>query len=413
LQDIINDDFNQKYAIKMTSARPLTILNRQAVKELPMAGQFLSVDKLPSTVNGLDWAVKQLPGQAAAEDGTSAWIEGMMQFIGGTYSLQGHVGAPDAKVAGTATGAAMMNENANGRMIGPIMQRIAADKELMLQILENIRDYSAPEQRKELAKRFGPDVVESFFNCNFRQTLSISVKENTDTPRSMALTQANIMAFGQIASGLKDVPWGLELLSTMGDVLGIPFEIGPGRSDRREAEYRLNKLAAIEARALAKNPSFLADTAAAATRMYEVMAEICAPLVDPFMHEHESFKDVYKDWLFGERAKTSSDAMKAVVGKLWFDHFEAQQAQQFKLAELTKKLSGEVNPQPDEDDQAETAVAGAALEHITEQDSRDADMQREEAQKDEDLKRRLVEKAAEHELAQQAQQNGNQPEIVR
>jgi hypothetical protein len=400
MQDIINDDFNQSYAIKMTVARPLTIINRQATKELPSAGQFLFIDKLPKDVTNINGAVAQIPGQTIAQDGIGAWVEGQMQFILGTYSLQGSVGAPDAKVAGTATGAAMMNENASGRMIGPINQEIAADKELMFQILENIRDFSQPEQKKDLAKRFGPDVAEGFFTCNFRKTMSIGISKNTDAPRSQALTQANTMAFGQIAGQLAQAPWGGEVLSTIADVLGIPYNIGPGRSDRREAEYRLNKLALYEERMEQKNPALLADIPKAADKMMTLLDEHCAPLIDPFLHDHAAFADVYKDWTFGEASKTASGARRLVVYQLWKLHFFAQQEQQFKLAAHMKELEARTQgPPPDPDEVAEQAVAGKLVDQQIEGQAKDAELQR-----------KLIEKHADAQMDQNG--NGEQVEIV-
>jgi len=399
LQDIVNDDFNQSYAIRMTSARPLTVVNRQAVKELPEAGQFLFIDKLPSGANSMNGAVAQYPGQTVPNDGTTERIEAAMQWIAGTASLMGSLGGADQRAMGTATGIAAATENAAGRMIGPIKQSVTADKELMFQILENIKEHSAPEQREELKERFGPDTVEYFFHCNFRQSLRIVVAQNTDMPRSMALTQANMMAFGNVAAGLAQAPWGAELLATMADTLGISFSIGQGRNDRKEAEYRLNKLAAIEAGIKRKNPAYLADTQRAAEQMFLLLSDFCAPLIpqadpavdDPFvfMQEHQSFMDAYKDWLFGEQSKTASKARRMVVIQLFMEHLKAQMGREFETAAMQKEMQDKLNPPPpmppepapeelaaQQGEADERALLEATLEHETDEESKDNELER-------------------------------------
>lgn len=384
LQDIVNDTFNLDYAVMMTHARPLTAVARQSVKELPEAGQFLFIDKLPQD-GSIDSVIRQYPGQAAhgVVGATAERIEAAMQFIAGTYTLGGQGGAPDQQAVGTATGVAAVVEQASGRMLAPIKLKIAADKEMLYQILENIRDYSAPEQRAELEKRFGPDVCGEFFSCNFRKAVTPVVAPNTDMPRSMALIQANTMAFANAAAALKDAPYGNEILSQLGDVLGVPLSIGAGRADRREAEYRLHKLAAVEERILERNPQFAADAGMAAQTMLQALEKFCAPLIEPFMHDHDAFMDVYKDWLFGEQAKTASEAIKAVVVELWMRHFKAKIEAAAQLAMLQQQVGQMVNPQPSPEEiatqsneQRQQEMEGAALAYAASEEAKDSELER-------------------------------------
>jgi hypothetical protein len=283
-------------------------------------------------------------------------------------------------------------------MTGPIHQIIHADKEFMFQILDNIQEYcteeKSPEQFRGLVKRFGPDITKYFFQCNFRQTVNINVAANSDTPRSLALTQAKAMAFGQIAAAFArtEVPWVEDMLASLADTLGIPFDIGPGRSDRREASYRLNKLAAIEERIKEKNAMMLADTAKAALLMFAALSEFCEPLMQPddpsamFLQDHQAFMDVYKDALFSEEAKSWSDARRQVVVQMWMMHFQANEARDFKLAEKQRGVAETVAPPPAEptpedmaaqqDAEDERMVAGQMLEREADERAKDADSQR-------------------------------------
>lgn len=408
MNDIINDSFNLEYSIGMRG-HPFTILNRQFAKELPEAGQFLFVDKLPAGAN-IDSVARRFPGEQPSGflSNVSARIDGAMQFIGGTYSMMGTVGAPDQRAMGTATAVASANENAAGRMLAPIKQRAFADKELIYQILENIRDYSSPEQKEELAKRFGSDVSEMFFECNFRQSISIAIAKNTDTPRSLALTQARMAEFGQIAGALSQsqAPWVPDLLAEIADALSIPFNVGEGRSDRREAEYRLNKLMAINERIREKHSNTVTDAQELAETMYAKLEEFCKPLIDPFMHDHTAFMDVYKDWLFGERAKTASEAARLVVVQLWMEHFKAKIGMELEAAKLQKEIADEINPPPEppmpdpaqvaaqQDEQDQRRLLEATVEHETAEEAKDNDLERDIARREHDAEMRLLTEGA-------------------
>jgi len=369
MQDVIDDSFNLTYATGMTVGHPLTIVNRKFAPELPDANNMLFVNNSEVDVNKV---ATRISGGAVSSvvDSTAERVEGALQFILGTQSVIGTVGAPDARQAmGTATAVTATVENAALRMTGPIGQRVAAEKELRFQILENIKEHSAPEQIKELERRFGPDTVASFRKCGFRLDLTIKVVPNTDRPRSMALTQSTLMALGQMAPALANVPWGGELLSIMGDVAGIPLDIGPGRVDRREAEYRLNKLSAIVERIQAKDSAYLANSEQAAVEIYNMLARFCGPLIQTespasmFMQDHQSFMDVYKDALLGEEAKMWPDAQKLVVIQLWMDHFNEQMTGEAKKAEMAKEVQDKITPPPPEPSLPQKIAEGLSIKY--------------------------------------------------
>jgi hypothetical protein len=261
--------------------------------------------------------------------------------------------------------------------------------------------------------------------------LKISIADNTDMPRSMALTQANAMALAQVAQGLSQVPWGGELVATIADLLGVPFNVGPGRNDRREAEYRLNKLCAIEDRVKSKNPEMLLNPTEGGKFLFSKLEEFCGPqslagITDEdgraafiFMQDHSAFMDVYKDWLFGEDAKTVSDALKLAVIQLWMEHKKAELVLEEQKAQWTQEISQTLNPQPEQPDPAvaeaaqndaeQRQVGAAMMEHQVGEQAKDADVQRqmtlkehetgiEEQAKDAELGRTLVEQAHAAEL---------------
>lgn len=450
LQDIVNDDYNLYHAVKSTSARPFTVIAGNSVKLLPEAGNLLRLDRLPPGVRDIRAVIAQFAGQSVAGmDAVPEKVQGAMQFILGTSSLGGGggAGAPDMRVAGTATGVAAMQEQGADRQRGPIGLVIAADKETIFQCLENRRDFSSPEQKKELVKRYGEDIVKLFFECNFRQVLSIEVAPNTDVPRSLALTQAMTASFAELVTGLApliaQVPWVEEVLSTIAESMGMPVSIGPARRDRREAERRLNMLLAIEEQVMEEMPEALTDPVAAAKGMYMLLSKFCHPLIQPatveppqlspeqmaqvetlppeqraqverqmqmlaeqqrkqrdlpriFMQDHQAFMDTYMDAYFSERANAWSDARKIVVRRLWQDHFSAQLSAEMEKAALMKDIQDTVQPPPDPAldaaqgaAQEEAARAAAEEERAAAQEDADIDHERSEEAKEAEHRRKL------------------------
>ena len=426
LQDALNDNFNLTQTVKHTVGHPLTVINGQFVNELPAAGNVLKITK--AGVQSVDSVVKQYPGQSMNNnDGTQEMIEGAMQFIMGTSTIgTGVAGAPDMRSAGTATGVTAMQEQASRRQAGPVDQRIQRDKDLIIQCLENIQEYSTPEQIETLGKRFGKDVVKAFMATNLRQDIVISIKANSEMPRSMALQTANFMALAQAMQQLmqfSDNPSVMEFLSEMATSMGFPFSIGQGRNDHREAEYRLTLLNEIEELLMQSQPELLTDSVSFAATMYQKLAELCGPLVlggeeaNPaapddtgipriFMQWHPAFMDAYKDAIFGEQAKGWSQAHKLCVIQMWLDHYKAQMSQQAVMAQLQAGLSQAMNPQPAPEDEAALKDAdhqrqqeAAEMEHQRQLELRDKDADLGERSAAADHGRRLTEQGAQHQGA--------------
>ncbi len=462
LQDAENDNFNLSQKIKHTVGHPFTVINGHYIDQLPGAGNILKISK--PGLDDISKVARQWPGQTMQNDGASQVIEGAMQFIGGTNTVggTGSVGAPDMRAAGTATGIAAMQEQAAARQSGPVDQRIEADKENIFQILENIQEFSTDEQLAELAKQWGPDVVEAFKNCNIRQQININIKPNTEMPRSMALNQANYIAFGQALGQILPVmdkfPWLMEFLGDMATSMGFPFKVGEGRNDRREAQFRLNIVTKIEEQVMGSgqitmppDPSIPADPNMPppqpvtipieqaqpfqiAAAIHAALAQQCAPLIAAddnntelgqmpddigipriFLQNHKEFLDVYKDWLFGEQAKSASEAKMLVVIQLWLDHFKAQMSQQAIMAQLEGQMNAAINPQPppppDNTPTKEDEDAAADAQTERDRQSKEEDHLRNEEAKDNEHGRKVElqdQKAQQQaELAQtKAAQNG-------
>lgn len=408
LQDAMNDNFNLSQTIKHTVGHPLTILNGRWVDQLPSAGNVLRVNK--PDLDDVSKAVRQFPGQGMdSRDGAQMVIDGAMQFIGGTNTVggSGAVGAPDMNaISRTATGIAAMQEQAASRQSGPVDQRIQSDKELIFQILENIKEYSTDEQFAELARRYGPDVIKKFREVDLRNSLTINLKPNTEMPRSMALNQANYIAFGQavgqILPMVEKMPWLMEFLSDMATSMGFPFSVGDTRKDRREAEYRLNVLHEIAEKSIAQPaPQPLEE----ANTLYQQMAEEFKPFMSAhdmnnelgqppddvdipriFMQHNPTFMDVYSDWLFGEQAKSASQAEVLCVIQMWLDCYKAHMQRQAVEMQMQAASQQMTNPQPPPQDTGKGDEAKSQAEQ--EQFDRERQAKAEDDQRQEESKQR-------------------------
>lgn len=414
LNDIVNDDFNLDCVIKNTIGHPYTAVVRNYVKTLPEVGQMLFVDLPPN--GDIESVIKQFPAQVSAGvlGAHSESILQAAQFVAGTFTPSGAqgAGAPDVKAMSTATGVRAITEQSSARMVGPIGSRVAGDFELLYQILENIRDYSTPEQRKDYVRRFGSDVARLFFSCNFRKTVTPSAKAGTDTPRSMALTMADISAFAQVAEQLGQYPNAKPILNRVGEMLGLDVGIDEGAGDRREAEYRLNKLRAIEEIIKEQNQNYLQGLAGTTQQMITELAKVCVPdgdmehFIDPLRQDHKTFRDVYEGWLTGEESRSASDALKTAVLTLWNLHLRAEVKKALVMAEVQKQVAAQMQPaqpgpQADQAAQDKRALVSAAIEHQANEEAQDNQFRREQAGKDADLKRDLV-KQAHHASTQMA-----------
>ncbi len=425
LQDIANDTFNLWYSTVMTTGHPLTVVNRKLAPDVPDANNLLYIDKADIPAQN---AVYRVPGAAAdaSVPATADRIETAMQFILGTHSLMGNVGAPDQRSMGTATGIAAAVENTSSRFGEPSEQVIGADEEFLLQILENIQEYTkdVPEQRREYERRFGPETVAAFYECNFRLDLAITVKTGTERPRSVALTQAGMLAIAQVAPALAQVPWGADLIMQMMEEFGAPLEIGQGRTDRRAAEHILNKLQALAE--MAPKDGSDAETAA---QMYDLLVRFCGPLVAPagetpdekaqdipyaFMLEHVAWMEVYKEALQSDEAKTWTNPQRLVVIRLWQDHFDAIAMAEFQKQAVQARMQAVVNPQPpppptpspEEVEAARgAAVEDDALRREGDELAKDVDFERQEAAREAEHRRELERTAFQAEL-----KGGEQPQ---
>lgn len=364
MQDVVNDDFNMGQAVKNTVGHPMTAILGNAIYELPGVGQLLKVSA-PGT-DDIKKAVEQFPGQMLQDDGTQERVNAAMQFIGRTNTLgMGPAGAPDMKAAmHLATGIAAMTDQAARGQSGAVDQRMLADEELLFQIAENIQEYcgpdNSPEHYRELVERFGPDTVQAFFNCRLRQSLSVGIKPGTNVPKSMALTQANQEQFAGLAKELipfaKDIPWVTSFLISVGEAYGFPLSFVEGTNDKREVEYRLNKLTLIEKRMLKKAPQMETQPEQFAQLMYEALAKMCAPLIeaneDPdvdvprvFLQNHDACMDALKDAVYSEQAKSWSVARKYVILMLWVGHYKAKLGSDAEKAKLMSALMQQIDPE--------------------------------------------------------------------
>lgn len=370
LQDLTNEGLNLDLDIIMTSV-PFRAVVGSYIDRLPRANEFLKLNKLPPG-GSIDSIFKQYASQtpSGAVGAMSEQLQEAGQFILGTFSAVGRTSDPSQKALGTAHGVAAVVEQQNGRFVTPTTQRVACDKELLFAICANIQDNASDEQKEELKRRFGPDTVDDFFKANLEHVMTWEVVSGSDRPRSDALTGAVMTEFGNLAATMTEkmpsVPWVGEFLSTLGDLVGIPFKMVPGGSDRHEAETRLRKLAAIERDIQKRKPELLQNPQDAAEKMFGLLEEFIGPLslesamaearkhgdesgingAVPFlyMQNHQAMGEVYKEEYFSDDAQMFSQARKAVIAHMFALTIEAFAAAEGLKAEFQSGLMQKLAP---------------------------------------------------------------------
>jgi hypothetical protein len=429
LADMANDATNLEMKSLLDDADPKTFLNRRYLSSLAKVGEFNIIDNLQQ---GESWeqVVYRLQGASAHRDlgAMNDRIQAFTQFTAGTYSSMG-AGAPDIKAFGTATGVVAMAEEAAGRFIEAIEQTVMADINSRYKVLRNIQSYSIDAQKNELKKRFGSQVVERFFICNLRKSVAIRKKKGTDQPRSNAVRIAQLTAYSQAVGSIPaDNANGVSLTEHFAELIDLPITVGAGLADKEEAERRIGLLREASQQFDEKNldPQAALDQAMKLVSMVLVSSEkptiedIAPPPAPPpaegeepipppapkiptmiMMQDHAVFMDTYKDWILTEGARSENDVLKTAVQTMWRLHYDRQTAKQEEMVRLQGEAQRTLAPPPPPEQPAEDPVAGEALTRAADEHAQQADFERQETSKNNDLNRKRMEMEYQHELAKE------------
>lgn len=136
------------------------------------------------------------------------------------------------------------------------------------------------------------------------------------------------------------------------------------------------------------------------------------------MQEHAVFLDSYRDWIHTEGSRCDNDVLKTAVQMMWKLHFEREKLKQIELVriegekqmELQKMAMEMAPPQPSPEELAEVEaqktkqaqedqIAIEAAGRVAEEQTKDADFEREQRGKDEDLEREALRSELNSELA--------------
>jgi hypothetical protein len=326
MNDLINNAVNLEYSIARTCGFPLTLIRSRYLKEVPQALQTVLLDNLPDDVS-LDDVVTRL--SSANPSGIlgvlTGKFEGWMQFAGATWSATG--GAADARdMMGTATGALAVQEMMNDRLGLAVQARVQADIETHYSILEYIQADKSEANMELLSSQFDAATVKMFFEADIRSLIRFTLIEGTEEPKSDSVSTLKAQVFAQMTASLSnlseiDKAAYLDIISTFGDSLGLPVEVGKGRKEKNLAQNRIRQVETMykdmSSQGLAQDEMQMAGIIAQQILSQDQVLFAFDPSIELTLYDYEALCETYSDWLQSNDGQNSQSAVRGAVALLY------------------------------------------------------------------------------------------------
>lgn len=355
MQEMINELVSLQFAIEMyESLSPTLYRPGKLPKKIPnKPGALVPVSNLDDE-KPLDTAMARVQSGGATSNaaGLREQIAGSMQQRYGSWSASGG-GAPDIKAASTATGAAIIQENAMGRMAPSLALQAETEVERAYQILE-IRQKNWPDEMYErFDRRSGGDAGHWFRNCNIRRDIKIEVVPDSYFPQTLGRMRAEFGELLQIASGLgvfqRDPKTAEAFFKKASEMYGRGISLEQYRHDRVEARIRLERMNQVGS-FIEKNVQVY-DGAGPRAQMVDLALRKCnlipeepGAIVNTSLDRHSEYIEHYTEALFTSEGRTFSPFVRAVVSKAIELHRKAQvkQAQYLKMLQNEAMLPDKI-----------------------------------------------------------------------
>jgi hypothetical protein len=322
MNDLINNAINLEYSIARTCGFPLTVIRSRYLKEVPQALQTLLLDNLPDDVP-LGEVIQRLASSnpSGVLGVLSSRFEGYMQFAGATWSATG--GAADARdMMGTATGALAVQEMMNDRLGLAVQTRVQADIETMYSILEYIQSDKSEANVELLMNDFDSATVKMFFEADLRSLIQFALVEGTEEPKTDSVSTLKAQVFAQMTASLSnlseiDKPAYLDIISTFGDSLGLPVEVGKGRKEKNVAQNRIKQAEAmykqVSAEGGAEDELQLGAQIAQQVLAQDQPLFMVDPSIELTLYDYQALMESYSDWLQSNDGQNSPPALRTAV----------------------------------------------------------------------------------------------------
>lgn len=347
MQEMINELVSMQFAIEMyDSLSPTLYRPNKLPKKIPnKPGAQIPVTNLDDE-KPLNYVMQRVQsgGGTSNAGGLREQIAGSMQQRYGSWSVSGG-GAPDIKQASTATGAAIVQENAMGRMMPSLALQADAEVERAYQILE-IRQKNWPDAMYEtFDRKVGGDAGRWFRECNIRRDIRIEVVPNSYFPQTESQRRADFGEYLAIAMNLgapRDPKIAESLLKRAGELYGRGIELERFQNDRVEARIRLERMNQV-AKFIEKNVQVYNELGIRpemvdlALRRSNLIPEEPGAVVNTALDRHSQYEESYSDFLLSTEGRSATPFQRAVIAKAIELHRKAE----VKQAQYMKMLSYE------------------------------------------------------------------------
>jgi hypothetical protein len=370
MQEMINELVSLQFAIEMyDSLSPTLYRAGKLPKKIPnKPGAQIPVSNLDDSQD-LDQAMTRVKsgGGTSQAAGLREQIAGSMQQRYGSWSASGG-GAPDIKAASTATGAAIIQENAMGRMAPSLALQAETEVERAYQLLE-LRQQNWPEEMYEkFDKKVGGDAGHWFRNCNVRRDIRIEVVPDSFFPQTQGKMRAEFGELMNIAMNLgviqRDPKVAESLFKRASEMYGRGISLEQFQNDRVEARIRLERMNQVGTFLESKSQVYVEglpreEMVNLALKKCNLIPEEPGAAVNTALDRHSEYIENYTEALFTSEGRSYSPFVRSIISKCIELHRKAEvkQAQYMKMlqteAMIPDKIASVASNQIDANQQAQ------------------------------------------------------------
>lgn len=352
LQEMVNELISLQFMIEMYDSLSPTLYRTGKInpKKIPnKPGARIAVSNLDDSVP-LSNAMQRVQGGGHDSNaaGLREQLAGSMQMRYGSWSGTG--GAPDVKSSGTATGAAIIQENAMGRMAPALALQAEMEVERAYIVLELRQHNWVEEMYETLDRKVGGDAGQWFRECDVRRDIRIEVVPESYYPQTEAQRREDFGALMNVASALQvgqDKAITESLFKRAVELYGRGMVLEQFQSDRVEARIRLERLRQAARFLEGQNVPVYGTSGIPSQQMVEVVLsrarlipEEPGQCVSVRLDRHGEFIEAYSAWLLTSEGRGASAFERAVVVGAIEAHRQGmvEQAQYMKTLDYQSKI---------------------------------------------------------------------------
>lgn len=381
LNEAINNTVSLEYSILRTHGFPFRIIREKWLSDTPAANQSVLLSKIPEDRSLSEAVHTEQPANTSGLMGVlTQKFQGFMQDIGGSNASAMPSSAQDAM--GSATAAAAFQERMSDRIGLAVQMRVEADMNTMYSVLTLLqRD---PRNRQYfLDSGYSSEVVDMYFDCDFRSEFYFEVAKGTDEPSIDSVNTFKMQSFSQTTAALTglrefDAPTFYDIVSALGETLNLDVTIGAGRKERNLADNKISRVIELyssmgdelsdvdpmtegktlfeavtlrdkqldQAVLMTQSPQGEPESEEEMMLMMQEQQHIEETLMMA-RYDYDALAETYSDWLQSDRGQSAPVPIAFAVHLLWAESIEnierkkaAKQAEKMQEMQMAMMMSG-------------------------------------------------------------------------